>query len=286
MKNIKIYAFADEAGGSMEAQLSALTENSLDGVELRNIDGENVSDITEKKAGEIKKRFDDTGLKIWSAGSPIGKISISGEDFSVHLEKFRHTLNIAGILGAECIRLFSFYIPGDRDPSEYKNEVIDRMGQFAEIAKGNNITVCHENEKGIYGDTALRCLDIHKALPAVKAVFDPANFIQCGENTLKAYELLKPYIKYMHVKDALSDGSVVPAGKGIGNVKRITADFLSAGGNAFTIEPHLTVFDGFERLERNASDSPLGKYVYKSGRQAFDAACTEFKNILSEVCDL
>ncbi len=286
MKKAKIYAFADEAGASSEEQLSALTGNGLDGVELRNIDGENVSDITEETAKKIKKRFDDAGLKIWSAGSPIGKISISGDGFSAHLEKFRHTLDIAEILGAECIRLFSFYIPGNKAPSEYKNEVIDRLGQFTEIASGYNITLCHENEKGIYGDTALRCLDIHKALPAIRAVFDPANYIQCGEDTLNAYELLKPYIKYMHIKDALADGSVVPAGKGIGNVKRITADFLSAGGNVFTIEPHLTVFDGFDTLEQNTAKSPIGKYIYKSGREAFDAACGEFKNILSEVCAL
>ncbi len=286
MKNAKIYAFADEAGASMDKQLSALTENGLDGVELRNIDGENVSDITEEKAGEIKKRFDDAGLKIWSAGSPMGKISISGDDFSSHLEKFKHTLNIADILGAKCIRLFSFYIPGDREPSEYKNEVIDRLGKFAELAKEYDITLCHENEKGIYGSAASRCLEIHKALPAIRAVFDPANYIQCGEDTLNAYELLKPYIKYMHIKDALADGSVVPAGKGIGNVKKITADFISAGGNVFTVEPHLTVFDGFDTLEQNTSKCPAGKYIYKSGREAFDTACAEFKNILSEVCAL
>ena len=45
------------------------------------------------------------------------------------------------------------------------------------------------------------------------------NFIQCGQNTLEAYEMLKPYIEYVHVKDArLSDGEVVPAGTGDGQL--------------------------------------------------------------------
>lgn len=279
-----VYAFADEAGSSMEEQLSALTENRLDGIELRNIDGENISDISKEKAREIKKRFDTAGLKVWSLGSPIGKISISDESFSAHIEKFRNTLDIAEILGAECVRMFSFYIPKGPDPYLYKNEVIDRLGKMTRLAENYNVTLCHENEKGIYGDVASRCLEIHKALPSVKAVFDPANFIQCGEDTWKAYEMLKPYIKYMHIKDALADGSVVPAGKGIGNVKRITADFLKSGGTDFTVEPHLSVFEGFASLEKNTESIPKGKYIYNSGREAFDAACKEFKGILSEVC--
>ncbi len=283
MIKTNVYAFADEAGSSMEEQLVALAENNLDGIELRNIDGENVSDISEEKARDIKQRFDIAGLKVWSLGSPIGKISIYDENFSAHIEKFRHTLNIAEILGAECVRMFSFYIPKGSDPSLYRNEVIDRLGKMTRLAESFNVVVCHENEKDIYGDVASRCLEIHKVLPSVKAVFDPANFIQCGEDTWKAYQLLKPYIKYMHIKDALADGCVVPAGKGIGSVKRITADFLKSGGTDFTVEPHLSVFDGFASLEKNAESIPKGKYIYNSGREAFDAACKEFKGILTEV---
>lgn len=285
MKKVKIYAFADEAGVSLQEQLSALTENSLDGIELRNIDGENVSDITQRKARELRIWFDSVGLRVWSAGSPIGKISIT-DDFSAHLDKFRRTLDNAAVLGAECIRIFSFYIPGGRDPAEYQNEVTDRLGEFARLSKGYNISLCHENEKGIYGDTAQRCLNIHRALPEVKAVFDPANFIQCGEDTLTAFDLLKSYVKYMHIKDALDDGSVVPAGKGIGNIKKIAEDFLSIGGNSFTVEPHLTVFEGFDSLEKGTVRSTVGKYIYKNRREAFDTACTEFKKIISEVCGL
>lgn len=48
-----------------------------------------------------------------------------------------------------------------------------------------------------------------------KAIFDFANFVQVGQDALEAYELLKPYISYVHIKDALfEDGSVVPAGMG------------------------------------------------------------------------
>lgn len=95
---------------------------------------------------------------------------------------------------------------------------MERLERFLEASAGSGVTLCHENEKGIYGDTAARCADIHQTLPAFKAVFDPANFIQCGQDTAEAWERLSPYVEYLHIKDALSDGTVVPAGKGIGRI--------------------------------------------------------------------
>lgn len=279
METAKIYAFADEAGQDLETQIAAMKENHLDGLEIRGVEGENIIDITTEKAKEIKERFDSEGLRIWSIGSPIGKINMETDDFKAHLEKFKRSLDIADILGAECYRMFSFYIGGNYE--HYKNEVIERLGTLAEAAAQYNITLCHENEKGIYGDTAPRCLEILEALPRIKAVFDPANFIQCGQNTLAAWEMLKPHVKYLHIKDALADGSVVPAGKGIGHIGFIAEDYMLNGGNAFTIEPHLTVFDGFSELERG-EQSKIGRYVYESSRAAFDAACGEFKKIISE----
>lgn len=276
---VKIYAFADEAGSELDTQIQALKANGLDGLEIRNVDGGNISGMTEEKAREVKKRLDAEGFSVWSIGSPIGKVNIERDDFNRHLEVFQHTLNIADILGADSFRLFSFYLPEGKDPADYKEEVIERMGRFAELAKDHPVTLCHENEKGIYGDTAARCLEILKALPTVKAVFDPANFIQCGIDTLEAWKLLKPYTRYMHIKDALEDGSVVPAGKGIGNLPFIVKDFLSNGGNVFTIEPHLTVFKGLAALEKDGARSTVGRYEYESSFAAFDAACTEFKKI-------
>lgn len=281
----EIYAFADEAASGLEGQIAAMKDNGLDGLEIRNVDGTNVSELTEQSAAQIRKRLDGAGLKVWSVGSPLGKTGIEDGNFKEELERFRHTLNIAGILGAECFRLFSFYIPSGANPDIYKNEVIERLGKFCELAKGHGVTLCHENEKGIYGDRAKRCAQIHMALPEIMGVFDPANFVQCGEDTLEAWKLLKPYIKYMHIKDALPDGGVVPAGRGIGNVGIIVKDFISAGGSKFTLEPHLTVFEGFEALESGAEktgESAEKRFVYKSAREAFDAACREFKNILTE----
>jgi len=277
MADIKIYAFADEASSVIDEQIIAMKRNGLHGLEIRGVDGTNISDITLEKAKEVKAKLDAAGLITWSIGSPIGKIRID-EDFAPHIEKYKHTLEIANILGAENIRMFSFYTK-EIKPEDCKNEVMDRLGKFVEIAKGTGINLCHENEKGIYGDIPERCLEIHKAFPELKGIVDPANYVQCGVDTLKGWELLKEYIYYMHIKDSKTDGFVVPAGMGDGNVEAIVKDFIARGGKNFTIEPHLTVFKGLEGLEQEGEETKM-EFKYPDSNSAFDAACDAFKKLI------
>ena len=280
MDGIKIYAFADEASPNIDEQIAALKRNGLQGLEIRNVDGVNISDITLEKAKEVKQKLSSNGLITWSVGSPIGKIDIEKDDFKAHIEKLKHTLEIANILESKNIRMFSFYMPEGKEASDYKKEVIDRLGQMCEIAKAYNVFLCHENEKGIYGDIPERCLEIHKAVPELKGIFDPANYVQSGADTLRAWDMLKSYIYYMHIKDAKSDGAIVPAGVGDGNIKEISKSFIEKGGNAFTIEPHLIEFDGLSGLEREGEKSAISESGYSDGNTAFDSACEAFKKLL------
>ncbi|MCM1328635.1 MAG: sugar phosphate isomerase/epimerase [Ruminococcus sp.] len=270
----KLAAFADEVDGNLEKQISAMKENGIDYLEIRGVDGENVSDISAEKAREIRQKLEGNGLAVWSVGSPFGKIGIE-DDFAPHLEKFKRQIETANILGAKHMRIFSFYVPSE-NAEKYSDEVMSRLGKFLETARGSGIILCHENEKGIYGGIAPRCGEIHKNFPEIKAVFDPANFIQCGQDTKAAWEILAPYVEYMHIKDALADGSVVPAGKGEGNIPFLLENYT---GKVLTIEPHLSVFSGFEKLERNGENPPK-KYCYSSSRGAFNAAVSALKELL------
>ena len=280
MKPLRIFAFADEASPQIDGQIAALRRNGLQGLEIRNVDGQNVSDISLEKAREVHKKLTDAELSVWSIGSPIGKIDIQKDNFEQHLQKYLHTLEIARALGAEKLRMFSFYLPKGQDPAPFRQQVIDRLSRMAELAQGSGVALCHENEKGIYGDVASRCLEILQAVPQLQGVFDPANFVQCGQETWAAWEMLHERITYMHIKDALPDGRVVPAGAGVGNVARILSAFRAQGGDAVTIEPHLQVFSGLAGLERAGDTSDVGSYCYESNDAAFDAACAALKGIL------
>ena len=282
MENINIFAFADEADSNIDGQIIAMKRNRLKGLEIRGVDGENISNISIEKAKIVKEKLDSNGLLVWSIGSPIGKINIT-DDFSKHLDKFKHTLEVSNVLESSNMRIFSFYTPENEPKEKYKNQVIENLQTMCDIAKPYGVILLHENEKGIYGDITERCLEIHKAIPDLKGIFDPANFVQCGVDTLKAWELLKEYIFYMHIKDATKDGFVVPSGFGAGNVKAIVTDFISRGGNSFTIEPHLTVFDGFNNLEKNNDSTIIKEFTYGSNNEAFDTACNTFKELVAKI---
>lgn len=275
-------AFADEIDEMLDIQIEGIKRHGIDYIEARGIDGKNVSDYTPEEMKTVKKRLDEKNVKVSAIGSPIGKIGIT-DDFESHLEKFKNTLELARILETKYIRLFSFYIPDGEEPKKYRDEVLKRMDTFVKTAEGSGIILLHENEKGIYGDNAERCFDILESIGnnILRATFDPANFIQCGETTYPyAYELLKDHIEYMHIKDAKESGEVMPAGDGKGHIKEILKNLKNRGYNGFlSLEPHLGNFSGLAELEKNDTYKDLPK----AGEKTFALAVNSLKNILKEI---
>lgn len=282
MEHIILSGFSDEIAPELDLQLAAIREWGLSHIELRAADGVNVSDFSTEKGKEVKNKLAGAGVSVSSIGSPIGKIGIE-EDFAPHLEKLKRTLEIQKELGAPYLRMFSFYIPQGRAPEDFREEVLDRVGRMVEEAAAWDSVLLHENEKGIYGDNAPRCKELLEAFygPHFKAVFDFANFVQVGQQTLPAYELLKPYVEYVHVKDAQwGTGAVVPAGQGDGHVKDILADLIGGGWKGFlSLEPHLTDFAGLAALEQD----PQKRGSALDGKSAWKLALDSLQEILAGI---
>ena len=275
---IQLSGFADEIDMNLNKQIEVLKKLQINHVEMRGVNGKGLVDYSINEAREIKKQLDESGIQLSSVGSPIGKIKIT-DDFAPHMELYKHTVEIAHEMETPYIRMFSFFMPEHENYAPYRGKVMDQLGQFVDYAKASNIILLHENEKDIYGDVADRCLELMKEFYGehFKAVFDFANFVQCKQDTLSAYEMLKPYIAYIHIKDALwSDGSVVPAGHGDGNVEKILKMLKDSGYQGFlSLEPHLADFAGFSSLEQNA-----GEKKKLSGEEAFTIACEALRKIL------
>lgn len=282
MWNITLSGFADEIDMSLEKQMEVLRKLDMHYIEMRGVNGKALVDWPYDEVKNIKKQLDENGFHLSSVGSPIGKIMIT-DPFEEHFEKFRKTVEIAHICDTRNIRIFSFYIPEHENPSDYRDEVMDRLGRMSDYAAEEDVVLLHENEKKIYGDTAPRCLDIMRNFygPHFKAVFDFANFVQCGQDTKEAYEMLKPCIAYVHVKDALLEsGKVVPAGMGDGNVREILGRLRESGYEGFlSIEPHLTDFTGFGTLGDTKS---IGSRKL-TGEESFTLAYRSLTEILKDM---
>lgn len=280
VSKFRFSAFSDEYSSKLDEQIEGLTINKVRMTELRGVDGINVSSLSLVQASETHKKLEASGISVSAIGSPIGKIRID-EDMNAHLTKLRNTCEVANILETSRIRMFSFYIP-DGKYEESKNEVIDRIGRMLDVADEYGVDLCHENEKGIYGDTPERCLELLDEFDGrLGCVFDPANFIQCGCTPFEhCYNLLKKHITYMHIKDALSNGTVVPAGRGVGCIPELLAVINREFSGEFilTLEPHLNVFAGLDDLE-GGHKSKVGN-TFATASEAFECAVTSLRECM------
>ena len=283
-KDITLTGFADEIAPELSKQIWHLKNLGISFIEMRGVNGKGLVDYTLEEAKEIKNRLDAEGFRLSSVGSPIGKISVY-DPFKPHLEKLKHTIEIAHTMAVKNIRVFSFYIPKENKPILYQDQVLEQMGKMVDLASQNEVVLLHENEKGIFGDNADRCKELMKHFYGehFKAVFDFANFVQVGQDTVEAYDLLAPYIDYVHIKDARKDtGTVVPPGAGDGNLELILNRMKENGYKGFlSLEPHLADFGGFKALEQGGS---LGKGQL-SGEAAFTLSYTSLMEILERMKD-
>lgn len=267
---IRLCAFADEADPSLDGQIKALNKNNIHLIELRGVDGKNVLDLTDEEAKAALDKLTKGGIKVWSIGSPIGKVDIT-TDFNEYEKKVIRACELAKIFKCENIRMFSFF-----KALQSKNQVITYLKRMVEIAKKYGVKMCHENEKDIYGDIEPRCTEILNAVDGLYYVYDPANFIQCHQDPEKSLKMLHPRAYYFHIKDALmATGEVVPPGEGDGRLQEVVN--LIKGDKVLTIEPHLKVFSGYANVDKSQLKN---KHEYASNIEAFDDAVKHTKQLL------
>ena len=254
---ILLSAFADEISADPVEQVDVLASLGIRHIEFRSIHATNVLDLSDEQHQAFRDLLIERGFELSALGSPIGKIAIT-DPFEPHRERFERAVALAEFYEAPRIRVFSYYIPPGDDPATHRAEVLRRMRIKAEIAASRGIELYLENEKGIYGDTAERVHDILTAVdsPALGHAFDPANYLEIGEDINLAWELLRSRTVHIHVKDYdPRTKTMVPAGAGAGQIPRIIAEAVSDGFDGFcTLEPHLIVagkshgFTGPERF--------------------------------------
>ena len=272
MDKITLSGFADEIGDDLDLQLETLAAENIKFFEFRGVWGKSVMDLTDKELAKVKATIAKQGVKVSSIGSPIGKVAIDF-DFDEHLVRFRRALEIARIMEAPYIRLFSFFLPPDQDPLAYRDEVMRRMQGLVDAAAGTGVVLLHENEKDIYGEASEQCKDIIETInsPYLRAAFDFANFVQAGEDPyVVSFPKMRPHIAYVHVKDAVrATRKVVPPGEGDGNVKVILKELLDSGWVGFlSLEPHL---------------SEAGRFRGFSGPALWRTAAQALKGILADL---
>lgn len=234
-------AFADEAAPSCEAQIAALQRGGLRRLDLRAIEGHNISVLPPDVAREVKTKLDAAGISVQMLGSPLGKIDIA-DDFEVDLQKLRHIGEVAPILGCHWVRIFSYYNKNGASHADWRAQSLSRLETLRDEAKKLGLTLFHENERHIFGDLG----DDVRQIAALrddnfKLIFDFDNYNQSGEDVLATWHKLRDATDAIHLKDSTAEGKHVPAGMGQGRIPEILADAVARGWSGpIAIEPHLT----------------------------------------------
>lgn len=288
-KNLSISGFSDEISAEFDQQLEVVSKLGMQYLSLRGIDGRNIGDFTlEEIRSNVLPRLEQSGIRVSSIGSPIGKIFVKDEGAFIKQKEMLHRLcQISNLLQCKYIRIFSFYIPKGDDPDQYRDEVIEKIKEFTTIAEQYDVILLHENEKDIYGDIARRCSEMLNAVNSkyFKAIFDFANFVQCGEDTQACYDLLKDEIAYIHIKDAVtSDNQNVVCGTGEGQIPSILSQVIHSGYTGFlTLEPHLVQFDSLKDLELENAEEIIKDNKGLNGAEGYKLQYEALLQILEHI---
>lgn len=242
MGKITISGFYDEISSSLSTQIGVLHELGEKYMCPRNLNGKNIADYTfEEFKRDIYPVLEKEGIKFSSIGSPIGKVGIDDEEgFEKQKKQLAELVRIAALTGCSYIRIFSFFY-GDKEPSYCHDKVVARLKELLAVVKGSGVKLMHENEKKIYGDVPERVLKLYREIADEDFVlcFDASNYVQCDADPKAAFDMLKDYVVYYHIKDCSEYKVEVPVGVGKGGYEYILPELKKRGYEGFmTMEPH------------------------------------------------
>lgn len=239
---------ADEAGASIDVQIQAHKELGWDHIELRLVDGTNLTMVSEEKFDEVYRKVTEAGMQVSCFGSAIANWARPITcDPRIDIEDLRRAIPRMRRLGTPFIRVMSY--PNDPESPlpehEWRAEAIRRMKTLAKMAEDGGIILAHENCSGWGGLSAENSNILLREVnsPALRVVFDTGNPVTYGQDAWEYYRAVYDDIVYVHIKDARKiDGKDVYTycGEGDGYVREIVGDLLARGyDGGFSIEPHL-----------------------------------------------
>ncbi|MBP2327159.1 sugar phosphate isomerase/epimerase [Kibdelosporangium banguiense] len=244
---ITFAGIGDEAGESLSEQIEAHQRLGWSTIELRNVDGEPLADLSDAAFDRLAERIERAGLRVVCVDSRIANWArpITG-DFELDLTELGKLEKRCAALGTRYVRVMSYPNDGLHDV-EWGARVRVRMRMLANRAEAAGLVLLHENCAGWAGTDArlARRLIEDTDSPALRLLFDIGNGIAYGYEAYDMLVALLPWVEHVHVKDARSEnGEAVYTLPGEGDCRvsdclRLLLDSGYTG--TLTMEPHLKV---------------------------------------------
>lgn len=241
---------SDEAGQAIDVQIRAHQELGWDHIELRMVDGKNITMIDDALFDEVVGKLEAAGIQCSCFGSAIANWARPiTTDAQVDIDDLKQAIPRMHKMKTPFIRVMSY--PNDEknplaEPA-WRKEAIARTKELATIAEGEGVVLVHENCSGWGGLSAENSNILLGEVdsPALKVVFDTGNPVTYGQDSWEYYKTVEKDIVYVHVKDAkrtetIGEEVYCYCGEGDGRVQDILTDLLKNGyKGGISIEPHL-----------------------------------------------
>jgi L-ribulose-5-phosphate 3-epimerase len=253
-------------------------------VEVRMVDGANVSNLDDAQVVKAKQEIDTRKLKVSAIASPLFKCALDParpvevgdlfgnkeEPLEAHFRKLPRAIRIAKMLGTNKIRIFSFW--REKQPEKYFDEIAKHLQRAAALAEAEGVTLMLENETACNGGYAAEVAELVRRVnsPALRVLWDPGNENYGGRNCYpEGYAAVKGLFDHVHLKDCILDAAgkptCVPIGKGRTPLKaQIEALERDGYRGIYTLETRYTppggtamrgteeTLDGLKKLVREA----------------------------------
>jgi fatty-acyl-CoA synthase len=214
-------------GWSWEEIISTAKDFGYDGIEIRGIGRElhipNAKIFQPDNIDETKAKLLKLGLEISALSSAVRL----NEQYKIdeHITAGKEYIELAEKLGVQYVRVLADSLP---EPSNKINvpEIVKALKELALYAEDHGIVLLVETN-GYFADSAnMVALMEEVASPAVAVLWDVHHpYRYFNESIDLTYSRLKPYIKYIHLKDSLmtDDGKVEYQMMGYGDLPIIQA---------------------------------------------------------------
>lgn len=265
---MRMAGIADEAGKALDAQIRAHRELGWKHIEIRNVDGTNLTDVDDRTFETIRERVLDAGLSVCCFGGQIANWSrkISG-DFQVDVAELERAIPRMKKLGTRYIRIMSWPNDGWVE-QEWRKEVIRRLKELASMAADGGVVLAHENCSGWGGQRPDTARDVIESVnsPALRSLLDTGNRPHQQGTPVQVYEQVRESVVHVHIKDFSGSRFVYP-GEGEAGVGTMVEGLVRAGyPGIFSIEPHMAAVV-HEHKEIDDTDAAYRIYV-EYGRKA------------------
>jgi sugar phosphate isomerase/epimerase len=239
--NFKVGVISDEISQDFDHACSVIAkEYGLHFVELREIWGKNLQEVTDAQISEAQKIIAKYGLEVTDISSPLYKVDWPGappspygskEDlhgaaeatFKQQDDVLLRSISLAKQFKTNKVRCFDFWRIDDVKP--YRTAINAKLQQAAEVAARQNVLLVLENEFACNTATGREAAATLAGIPSRNLAlnWDAGNAVMRGE--LDAFPggwnaLPKDRIHHCHVKNAVKDakGTIVWSPVDIGYV--------------------------------------------------------------------